>query len=803
MALAVTHATVVATPDDGTSDVGSDEWNEAHTLTGQVSPAQGGTGVANNASSTITVSGSFPLTLTLSASTGVTLPTSGTLVSSASTLAVFAATTSAQLAGVISNETGTGVLVFNDTPTLIAPILGTPTSGTLTNCTLPVGGISGLGSNVATFLATPSSANLISAVTDETGTGALVFANTPTLVTPVLGAATGTSVVLSGKLEAASIELGHASANTLTASGGALSIEGVAIPTISSTDALSNKTLTAAKIASGGFLADANGNELIIFTTTASAVNELTYANGSTGVNPKWTASGETNVGMDFQGKGTGTYRFLGTADQAAQIRLYEDTDAGSNYTAFRVGTQAGDLTYTLPTALGSAGEVLTDVAGDGVLSWESGGGGLTVGTTTITSGTDTRILYNNAGTLGEYTLTGTGTVVAMQTAPTFATSITTPSVLATADDSGALGASGTAFADLFLASGGVINWNAGNFTLTHSAGLLTANGAITGTTLTGTTGLAAGVASTTTGTVTIYTSGSATAGAILTTDAVSTLALRNGTNPQAFNVYATESSSLTNYERIELKYSAVNTRFELQTTKAGTGARRAIVIQNYMETGGGQVVLNCPSSSANVVTFGRADSATDWVLNSSGNFTPSGDNSKDFGTSILRTKDIYSSGSTYQGGTATTFAGRQHTLVVRKTGIADATATAIITVTVPNAAHNAAIFLDILGHLGTGTDASESSRTATGSVVIARTAGVDTVAVVSTLEAAQIATVAGGGTLTLAYDLSALTGASSATQTFTIRLTLTVTGTITDHTAVVSARLLNSLATGVTMAAA
>jgi hypothetical protein len=55
-------------------------------------------------------------------------------------------------------------------------------------------GLTALGANVATFLATPSSANLRSALTDETGTGAAVFANTPTLVTPVLGAATATSV---------------------------------------------------------------------------------------------------------------------------------------------------------------------------------------------------------------------------------------------------------------------------------------------------------------------------------------------------------------------------------------------------------------------------------------------------------------------------------------------------------------------------------------------------------------------------------------------------------------------------------
>ena len=67
--------------------------------------------------------------------------------------------------------------------------LGTPSSGTLTNATgLPIStGVSGLGTGVATFLATPSSANLASAVTDETGTGALVFANSPTLVTPALG----------------------------------------------------------------------------------------------------------------------------------------------------------------------------------------------------------------------------------------------------------------------------------------------------------------------------------------------------------------------------------------------------------------------------------------------------------------------------------------------------------------------------------------------------------------------------------------------------------------------------------------
>jgi hypothetical protein len=66
--------------------------------------------------------------------------------------------------------------------------LGTPASVTLTNGTgLPIStGVSGLGSNVATFLGTPSSANLASAVTDETGSGSLVFGTSPTVNNPTV-----------------------------------------------------------------------------------------------------------------------------------------------------------------------------------------------------------------------------------------------------------------------------------------------------------------------------------------------------------------------------------------------------------------------------------------------------------------------------------------------------------------------------------------------------------------------------------------------------------------------------------------
>jgi hypothetical protein len=86
---------------------------------------------------------------------GTTIPASKTLVVTTDKLSALAATTSAELAGVISDETGSGALVFATSPTLVTPILGTPQSGTLTSCTgLPIStGVSGLGTGIATALA--------------------------------------------------------------------------------------------------------------------------------------------------------------------------------------------------------------------------------------------------------------------------------------------------------------------------------------------------------------------------------------------------------------------------------------------------------------------------------------------------------------------------------------------------------------------------------------------------------------------------------------------------------------------------
>ena len=248
---------------------------------------------------------------------GTTIPSSKTLVVTTDKISVLAATSSAELAGVISDETGTGALVFANTPTLVTPNIGaatgtslvlsgdltvngttttinsteitiddknitlgsvaTPTDAgadgggltlkgttdktfnwvdatdawtssehinlasgkayylngtalkdaaeTLTNKTISganntltvriANDVSGLGTGVATFLATPSSANLASALTDETGSNTLVFSNSPTLVTPTLGAATATSIAFANSFKGSATATAGTSATTI------------------------------------------------------------------------------------------------------------------------------------------------------------------------------------------------------------------------------------------------------------------------------------------------------------------------------------------------------------------------------------------------------------------------------------------------------------------------------------------------------------------------------------------------------------------------------------------------------------
>lgn len=154
-----------------------------------------------------------------------------------------------------------------------------------------------------------------------TGSGSIVRATSPTLVTPVLGAATATSIngltitTTTGTLTLAnssSLITSGGNSITLTSTGSTnvtLPTTGT-LATIAGSETFTNKTLTAPKFANGGFIADANGNEEIIFVTTASAVNEVTHTNAATAGAPLMQASGgDTNIHLDLRAKGSGLVR--------------------------------------------------------------------------------------------------------------------------------------------------------------------------------------------------------------------------------------------------------------------------------------------------------------------------------------------------------------------------------------------------------------------------------------------------------------------------------------------------------------
>ena len=107
--------------------------------------------------------------------------------------------------------------------------------------------------------------------------------------------------------------------------------------TASSTDTLTNKTLTAPKFADGGFIADANGNESLVFGTTSSAVNDVKITNAATGNDPLIAANGgDTNIDLAISPKGSGEL-VIGTGSATGAITtsgaydLVLDTNSGTN----------------------------------------------------------------------------------------------------------------------------------------------------------------------------------------------------------------------------------------------------------------------------------------------------------------------------------------------------------------------------------------------------------------------------------------------------------------------------------------
>ena len=192
------------------------------TVGGAVTQGNGITVTPSDGSNTTTIS--IDTSVTVDKNTAQTL-TNKTINLTSNTLVA----TSAELAAAITDETGTGVVVFSNTPTLVTPVLGVATATSINKVTITTpatgstltiadgktltasntltftgtdassvafsaGGTVAYVANKLSVFAATSSSELAGVISDETGTGGLVFANTPTLVTPVLGAATATSI---------------------------------------------------------------------------------------------------------------------------------------------------------------------------------------------------------------------------------------------------------------------------------------------------------------------------------------------------------------------------------------------------------------------------------------------------------------------------------------------------------------------------------------------------------------------------------------------------------------------------------
>lgn len=273
-------------------------------------------------------------------------------------VATFLATpSSANLAAAVTNETGSGALVFATSPALVTPDIGTPSAATLTNATgLPVStGISGLAAGVAAFLATPSSANLATAVTDETGSGALVFANTPTLVTPVLGVATATSV------NKVAITAPGTSATLTIANGKTL--------TVSNTLTFTGTDSSSVAFGAGGTVAYV-ANNLSVFAATTSAQlagvisdetgsGALVFATSPTLVTPVLGAATATTLAIG----GTVLSELTCVSTSSATPRGIASMEFSADTSSARFGGYKARGTQASPTTIVTA-DIISNWAG-------------------------------------------------------------------------------------------------------------------------------------------------------------------------------------------------------------------------------------------------------------------------------------------------------------------------------------------------------------------------------------------------------------------------------------------------------
>ena len=324
-------------------------------------------------------------------------------------------TTSAQLATAISDETGTGVVVFSNTPTLVTPVLGVATATSINKVTLTTpatgstltiadgktltasntltftgtdtssvafgaGGTVAYVANKLSVFAATTSAELAGVISDETGTGALVFASSPTLVTPTLGAALATSVTATSGNMTVGAASGNNSVNLVPTGTGTVDvankrITSVAEPTQSS-DAATKNYVDAVKTG-------LDVKDSVIVTTTGNLTG--TYSNGTSGVGATLTNSGtQAALTIDSRVLVVGERVLVKDQTTGLQNGFYKVTTVGTASTNWVLtrSTDADENSEITPGAFtfveegtvgGQNGYVCTNV------------GAITIGTTPIT----------------------------------------------------------------------------------------------------------------------------------------------------------------------------------------------------------------------------------------------------------------------------------------------------------------------------------------------------------------------------------------------------------------------------------
>jgi hypothetical protein len=319
--------------------------------------------------------------------------------------------TSLSAAPTLASCSGGGSAAFNaitsGTNTSAAMLVGTGASlgvtgsGTISATSAPLTGITGFGTGISTFLATPSSANLAAAVTGETGSGALVFATSPALITPNIGNATAPGLTLSA-ITGLTQCLHVNGSGVVSGTGSDCGSGGGAVASVTGSGAVSVSPTTGATVVS---LAPQSNNTILCNGSGSSAAPTGCTLGGGISV-----ASGVVSASYVLRAVTTGTTDTILAADCAN----------GVNYTS------ASAVAITLPQATGSFAACSVDVINNSAVtetvtpttSTINGGSTLTVAAGTSVNITALSGNYIAAGTaVGTLTHTVASGTAALGTA--------------------------------------------------------------------------------------------------------------------------------------------------------------------------------------------------------------------------------------------------------------------------------------------------------------------------------------------------------------------------------------------------